>query len=399
MELQEVVVFDAVRSPLGKHGGILRNIRPDDLAAVLIKELINRNKLDPSSIEDVYFGCSNQAGEDNRNVARMAVLLSGLPYTAAGATVNRLCGSGLEAINDAANSIAVGSNDVVIAGGVESMTRAPYVVAKPAKPFDRSPQIFDTTIGWRFINPSMTRTYPPLSMGETAENLAVKYSISRAEQDEYALLSHRKAVEATKSGKLKEEIVPISVSQDGDTVVLDKDEGPRENTSLEALARLKPVFKAGGTVTAGNSSQISDGAAAVLLMSKRICEQHGFKPLAKLVASAVAGVDPSYMGIGPVPATNKLLRRTGLKPDQVDLVELNEAFSAQVLAVLKQLPIKPDRLNPNGGAIALGHPIGCSGARIVTTLLHEMRRRGSKYGLATLCIGVGQGIATLFERV
>ncbi len=398
MELREAVIVDALRTPLGKHGGILRNERPDDLASLVIKRLVKRSNLDSSLIDDVYFGCTNQAGEDNRNVARMAVLLSGLPTSVAGVTVNRLCGSGLEAINQAANAIATGSCEIAIAGGVESMTRAPYVLAKPATPFERTPQIFDSTIGWRFVNPKMTKLYPPLSMGETAENLAEKYRISREEQDEFALQSHRKAVEATKSGKLKDEILPVAVSNGDADATVEKDEGPRENTSLEALARLKPVFRAGGTVTPGNSSPISDGAAGTLVMSRERCDQLGLKPLAKIIGGAVAGVDPSFMGIGPVPATRRILQRLGLNLEEMELVELNEAFASQVLSVLKELPVKKERLNPNGGAIALGHPVGCSGARVAVTLVHEMKRRSSRYGLATLCIGVGQGIATVFER-
>jgi acetyl-CoA acetyltransferase family protein len=328
----------------------------------------------------------------------MAILLSGLPFSIPGVTVNRLCGSGLQAVNDAFRAIRSGEVEIVVAGGVESMTRAPYAIAKPEEPFQRAPMIYDTTLGWRFINPRMSHDYPPISLGQTAENLAEKYQISRSTQDEFALVSHKRAVAATKEGRLRDEIVPVGVSQEEQMIYVEKDEGPRENTSLEALTRLKPVFKEGGTVTAGNSSPLSDGAAALLLMSREMSDKLGMKPLGKVVATAVAGVHPSYMGIGPVPATNKLLKRTGVSLDEIDLVELNEAYAAQILAVLVELPIRPERLNPNGGAIALGHPIGCSGARIATTLLHEMRRRRSRYGLASLCIGVGQGIATLFER-
>lgn len=398
MEIREVFAVDAIRTPIGKFGGVLKDVRPDDLAALMIKSVVNRNGLEPSSIDDVVFGCGNQAGEDNRDVARMAVLLSGLPYTVPGVTVNRLCGSGLEAVNSAANAIATGNAEIVIAGGVESMTRAPYAISKSSKPFERGLQIYDTTIGWRFVNPKMAVVYPPISLGETAENLAEKYKIPRQKQDEFSLDSHKKAVAATKTEKFKEEIIPVVVQKDGETLSVDKDEGPRENTSLEALSRLKPSFKATGTVTAGNSSQISDGAAGILLASRDSCDKLGLRPMARYLGAAVAGVDPSYMGIGPVPATKKLLEKTRFVLEDIDLVEINEAFAAQILAVLEELPVEPRKLNPNGGAIALGHPIGCSGARLVVTLLREMRRRHSKMGLTTLCIGVGQGIATLFEQ-
>jgi 3-oxoadipyl-CoA thiolase len=393
---EEVVVVDAARTPIGRYGGILKSVRPDDLAAVVLRGVIGRTHLDPSSIDDVYFGCSNQAGEDNRNVARMAILLAGIPYTVPGATINRLCGSGLEAVNSAARVIASGEGDIVVAGGVESMTRAPLVMLKPDVAFRRGgASLLDSTIGWRFVNPAFPPEYPPLSMGETAENLAEKYEISRSAQDEFALGSHKKAVDAAKSGRFAEEIVVVNTPENGG---VNADESPRADTSMEKLASLKPAFRKNGTVTAGNSSGINDGAAAVALMRAEKARRLGVKPIAKILGSATAGVHPSYMGIGPVYATRKLLSRIGMSMDEFGIVELNEAFAAQVLACVKEMPeFEIGKMNPNGGAIALGHPLGCSGARLVTTLLHQMRRTGTRYGLATMCIGVGQGISTAFE--
>lgn len=396
---RKVVVVEALRTPVGRYAGILRNVRPDDLGALLIKEVVSRAAVEPSKIDDVYFGCSNQAGEDNRNVARMSLLLAGLPYTVPAATVNRLCGSGLEALNDAARVIWSDEGDILIAGGVESMTRAPLVALKPEVSFKRGGlSLVDSTFGWRFTNPRMVEDYPPLSMGETAENLAEKYRVSRESQDEFALRSHKKAIAAIDSGKFREEIVPVPTPENpaGEGT----DEGPRRDSSLEKLAALKPVFKSGGTVTAGNSSSINDGAAALLLMEEQTAESLSLKPFARILGSATAGVHPSYMGMGPVHATRKLLSRLEMTMGDFGLVELNEAFAAQVLACMEEMPeFELEKTNPNGGAIAIGHPLGCSGARLVTTLLHEMRRSKTRYGLATMCIGVGQGIATAFELV
>jgi len=399
--MPDPVIIDAVRTPVGRYGGALKDVRPDDLAALIIRELVRRNDLDPASIEDVIFGCSNQAGEDNRNVARMAVLLAGLPVAVAGQTVNRLCGSGLQAVATAAQAIRVGEGEIFIAGGVESMTRAPYVTAKPTEPFPRGkPETYDSTIGWRFVNPKMAETYPPCSMGETAEIVAERFGITREEQDAFALESQRRAAQAAAAGRFKDEIVPVVIPRRrGDPLIVDTDEHPRPDTTLERLAQLPPAFKSGGTVTAGNSSGINDGAAGLLLMSTETAAARGNAPRARVVASAVAGVDPSMMGLGPIPATRKVLARTGLSIDDFDVIELNEAFAAQVLACVRELRIPPDRLNPNGGAVALGHPIGCSGARILTTLLYELERRQGRFGLATMCIGVGQGIAVVVERI
>ncbi len=393
------VIVDALRTPMGRYGGILRSVRPDDLGAIVLREVVNRNKLDPALVDDVYFGCSNQGGEDNRNVARMSTLLAGLPYTVPGATVNRLCGSGLEAINSAARVVWSGEGDVLLAGGVESMTRAPLVMLKAEAAFKRGvPELVDSTIGWRFFNPGFPAEYPPLSMGETAENLAEKYSISRSSQDEFALASHRKAVEATRTGRFKDEIVPVRTPERPEGISVD--EGPRPDTSIEKLAALGPAFRKGGTVTAGNSSGINDGASALLVMSEDKAAELGSKPLARVIGSATAGVHPSFMGIGPVYATRKLLKRIGMGLDDFGLVELNEAFAAQVLACVEEMPEFDLKVtNPNGGAIALGHPLGCSGARLATTLVHEMKRTGTRYGLATMCIGVGQGISTAFELI
>jgi len=392
----EAVVVEAVRTPIGRYGGILKSVRPDDLGALVLKEVIQRSRIDPSSVDDVYFGCSNQAGEDNRNVARMAVLLAGMPYSVPGATVNRLCGSGLEAINSAARVIMAGEGDVLLAGGVESMTRAPMVMLKPEAAFMRgAASLVDSTIGWRFVNPAFPKEFPPYSMGETAENLAERYKISRRSQDEFALNSHRKAVDAARAGRFAGEMVAVKTPENENVSV---DEGPRADTTIEKLASLKPAFRKDGTVTAGNSSGINDGAAAIVLMGASKAQDLGVKPIARILGSATAGVHPSYMGIGPVFSTRKLLSRLGMKMDEFGVVELNEAFAAQVLACIEEMPeFEMGKMNPNGGAIALGHPLGCSGARLVTTLLHQMRRTGDRYGLATMCIGVGQGISTAFE--
>ncbi|MBI4495001.1 MAG: thiolase family protein [Chloroflexi bacterium] len=397
----EPVIVAAVRTPVGRYAGVLKDIRPDDLAAHVLRELVARTGLDPTLVEDVILGCANQAGEDNRNVARMALLLAGLPLEVGGQTVNRLCGSGLQAVNSAAQAIMVGAGEVFIAGGVESMTRAPIVFPKAEGAFPRGNIAgYDTTIGWRFINPRLAEQHYPYSMGETAENVAQRWGISRQEQDEFALASHQKAVAAMRAGRFKDEVVPVPVPQRrGEPILVEADEHPRADTSLEKLAALRPAFRKDGTVTAGNSSGINDGAAALLLMARGKAEQLGYQPMARIVSTAVAGVDPAYMGVGPVPAARKALARAGLRLDQIDLVELNEAFAAQSLAVVRDLGIAPARLNPNGGAIALGHPLGCSGARILTTLVHELRRREARYGLATMCIGVGQGIATVVERI
>lgn len=399
--MREAVIVDAVRTPMGRHGGILKDIRPDNLAAHVIVKLVQRTVIPRDEIEDVYLGCTNQAGEDSRNVARNASLLAGLPYTVPGATVSRLCGSGLEAINQAGRAIQTNHGELFIAGGVESMTRAPWVMPKSSEPFARgNVTVYDSVLGWRFPNPRLGELYPLITLGDTAENVAEKYQISRKEQDAFALESHRRAARANEEGVFRDEIAAVEVSQKrGGTVVYDKDEGPRADTSMEKLAALKPSFKKDGTVTAGNSSPLSDGAAALLITTLEKARALKLKPMVRIVASAVAGVHPSYMGIGPIPATQKVLNRAGLSLDQIDLIELNEAFASQALACIKELGIDSKKVNVNGGAIALGHPLGCSGARIMTTLIHEMKRRGSRYGLATMCIGVGQGIATVVERV
>lgn len=397
--LREVFVVDALRTPIGKYGGILKSVRPDDLGAMVIKAIVDRAGADPALLDDIYLGCSNQGGEDNRNVARMATLLAGLPYQVPAATVNRLCGSGLEAVNDAARVIRSGEGDLLIAGGVESMTRAPLVALKPERGFDRGNlSLVDSTIGWRFLNPSFPPEYPPLSMGETAENLAEKYEISREEQDMFALRSHQRAVDAWEGGKFVDEVVPVKTPENQDGVK--QDEGPRKDTNFERLSALKPAFKKGGTVTAGNSSGINDGAAALLLASAKAVDKLHAKPIARYLGSATAGVHPSYMGIGPVDATKKLLGRLSMKMEEFGLVEINEAFAAQVLSCVKEMPqFEIRKMNVNGGAIAVGHPLGCSGARLVTTLAHEMKRTRTRYGLATMCIGVGQGISAAFELV
>lgn len=399
--MQEAVIVDAVRTPIGRYEGALRSVRPDDLAAHVIKGLLERNPwLSPEEIDDVYFGCANQAGEDNRNVARMAILLAGLPESVPGVTVNRLCASGLEAVNLAAAAIKAGLGEVYIAGGTESMTRAPYVMMKPHLSQPRANQVlYDTTLGWRLVNPLMEEKYPPLSLGETAEKVAERYGITREAQDRFALSSQQKAQQAIREGKFTDEILPLHIVEKMKSFLFDTDEHPRPETTLEELARLKPVFKKGGTVTAGNSSGINDGASALLVMSRQKAKSLGIQPMAKVVTSATAGVHPDYMGIGPVPAVKKVLERTKMTLQDVDLIEINEAFAAQVLACIEILNIDLEKVNVNGGAIALGHPLGCSGARIVTTLLHEMKRRKSHFGLATMCVGVGQGVATLFEQV
>jgi 3-oxoadipyl-CoA thiolase len=398
---REVVIISAVRTPIGRYNGILKDVRPDDLGAIVIVEAIRRAGIAPDEIEDVIFGCANQAGEDNRNVARMSLLLAGLPVTVAGQTVNRLCGSGLQAVNSASQAIATNAGDIFVAGGVESMTRAPFVMGKAETAFPRGTiTMHDTTLGWRFINPKLAEMHHPYSMGETAENVAVKYQVSREAQDEFALRSHQRAVAAIEDGRFAEEIIGVPVPQKkGPMVTVTRDEHPRADTSLEALAKLKPAFKKDGTVTAGNAAGINDGAAALVLTTAERAKELGAKPFARIISTAVAGVDPAYMGLGPIYASRKALQRAGLTIDDIDLVEINEAFAAQAIPCAQELKIRPEKLNVNGGAIALGHPLGASGARILTTLLYEMRRRGGHYGLASMCIGVGQGIATVVEMI
>jgi 3-oxoadipyl-CoA thiolase len=396
------VIVDGLRTPFGRYGGALRDVRPDDLAAHVIRALIERTKLDPSVIDDVIIGAANQAGEDNRNVGRMAALLAGLPVEVAGQTVNRLCGSGLQAVVSAAHAVAHGDGSVFVAGGAESMTRAPLVTAKPSAAFPRGEQtLFDTTLGWRFTNPRLADAYYPYSMGETAENVVERCGVSREEQDAFALTSQRRWKAAYDAGRFADEVVGIGVpgSKRGETATFDTDEHPRPETTPESLAALKPAFKrdASGSVTAGNSSGINDGAAALLVMSESRARELRLRPMARFVASAVAGVDPATMGLGPIPASRKALERAGLSVDDLDLVELNEAFAAQAVPVIRELGLDPEKVNVNGGAIAIGHPLGASGARLAATLVHEMRRRGARYGLATMCIGVGQGIAAVFE--
>ena len=400
--MREVVIVAAARTPIGKYAGALRHVRPDDMSALVLRELAQRAKLDPSDIEDVMWGCSNQAGEDNRNVARMALLAADFPENVAGATLNRLCGSGLQAINSASHAIASDCGDIFLAGGVESMTRAPYVMPKPESEFARGPHLYDTTLGARMYNPKLTeRGYPPISMGETAENVAERYRIPRNQQDEFAYASQHKTGDAQRSGAFDRELIGVPVPGNGKTAadrIVIVDEPPRPDVTMEQLAKLKPVFREGGTVTAGNSSGINDGAAGIVLMSADEAKRRGLKPMARIVTSAVAGVDPNCMGLGPIPATQKALVRANLRIDDVDLIELNEAFAAQSLACVRELEIPIERVNVNGGAIAIGHPLGCSGARIMVTLLHAMEARGAKRGLATMCIGVGQGISTIVER-
>jgi len=395
--MQTAYVIDAVRTPIGKYGGALSGMRPDDLLAHIIKVLVKRNEnIDVNAIEDVIAGAANQSGEDNRNVARMAALLAGLPVSVAGNTVNRLCASGLQAVMDATRAIACGDGELIIACGVESMSRAPFVIPKSNAAFAREPQIYDTTLGWRFVNKRLSEMYYPYTMGETAENVARRWNISRNAQDEFALESQQKFAKAQAAGKWKDEIVPVQVQIGKEVFDFDIDEHPRL-TSLEKLGQLKPAFAKDGTVTAGNSSGINDGSAAMLLASEAAVKKYGLNPIAKVSSMAVAGVDPAIMGIGPVPATKKALQRAGISVAELDLIELNEAFASQSIACIHDLGLDLEKVNVNGGAIALGHPLGCSGVRISTTLLHEMRRRKVKYGLATMCIGVGQGAAVVYE--
>jgi 3-oxoadipyl-CoA thiolase len=399
-ELEEAVVVATARTPMGRYGGQLKDVRPDDLAATAIREAVSRAGIGPGEVDDVIFGCANQAGEDNRNVARMSLLLAGLPVEVPGQTVNRLCGSGMQATISAAREIQSGGARVMVAGGVESMTRAPWVMAKPGAPYARGPQTaYDTALGWRLVNPRMAEMYGTLQMGETAERVAAKYEVDREAQDEFALRSHRNAVAAQQAGRFGPEIVPVQVPQrKGEPLLLTEDEGPRADSSPEALAGLRPAFQKDGTVTAGNSSPLNDGAAALVLMSAEEARKRGLEPMARFVAAAAAGVHPDYMGIGPVPATQRALDAAGIRTGDVDLVELNEAFAAQSIACMRLLGLAEDRVNVNGGAIALGHPLGCSGARLVGTLVLEMQRRDARYGLATMCIGVGQGIASVWQR-
>jgi 3-oxoadipyl-CoA thiolase len=396
----EALIVDAVRTPMGRFAGQLSTVRPDDLASRAIEAAVERTGLRRDDVDDVYFGNANGAGEENRNVARMAALLAGLPVEVPGATVNRLCASGLEAVNQAARSIMVGEGDLLLGGGVESMSRAPWVMMKPERGFARGGvELVDTVLGWRLVNPRMAERYSTESMGETAENVAERYGVSREDQDAFAYESHKRAVAAQESGRFDDEIVTVEAPQPkGDPVTIHSDEGPRPDIDMERLAKLRPVFREGGTVTAGNASPLNDGAACVVLATKEKASELGLEPMARIVSTGSAGVDPGYMGIGPVPATRKALERAGLTIDDIDLVELNEAFAAQVLASIRELGIPHEKLNVNGGAIALGHPLGCSGARLLTTLVHEMRRRGVRYGLATMCIGVGQGLATIVEN-
>jgi 3-oxoadipyl-CoA thiolase len=399
----EAVIVDALRTPMGAYRGALSGVRPDDLAAHVVAAAVERNGLDPARIDDVYMGAANQAGEDNRDVARMAALLAGLPVEVPGVTVNRLCASGLEAVNQASRALRLGEGDVYLAGGVESMSRAPWVMPKPESGLPRGEQtLYDTTLGWRMINPRMAERYSTEVMGETAENVAERYGIERSEQDRFALQSHQRAVAAGKEGRFDEQIVPIEVpsgKRGEDPVTLTEDEGPREDTSPEKLAKLSPIFREGGSVTAGNASTLNDGAACLVLATEESARELGKEPLARVVSIGVAGVDPAYMGVGPIPAARRALDAAGLDLGQVELIELNEAFASQVLACAGELGIDEERLNVNGGAIALGHPLGCSGARLMTTLVWEMRQRGARYGMATLCVGVGQGVATIVESL
>ncbi len=399
--IREAWIVASLRTPFGRYGGALASVRPDDLAAAVIRALVERTGIDAALIEDVILGCANQAGEDNRNVARMAALLAGLPVEVGGLTVNRLCGSGLQAVNSAAHAIAVGDGDVFIAGGVESMSRAPYVMLKPEMAFERGTHdLVDTTLGWRFVNPALAASHHPYSMGETGENVAERLGIGREVQDAFALASQRRTAAASAEGRFAEQLVPISVPQrKGEPTVVDADEQPRPDTSAEALARLRPAFREGGTVTAGNSSGINDGASAALIVEAGRARSLGLAPMARIVATAVAGVDPAVMGLGPIPATRKALDRAGLTVADLDLVELNEAFASQSVACIRELGLDPERVNVDGGAIALGHPLGASGGRLITSLVHGLRRTGGRYGLATMCIGVGQGIATIVERI
>jgi 3-oxoadipyl-CoA thiolase len=397
------VVVDGLRTPFGRYGGALREVRPDDMAAHVIHALLERAGVEAAAVDDVILGAANQAGEDNRNVGRMAALLAGMPVEVAGQTVNRLCGSGMQAVIAAAHAIVAGDGDLFVAGGTESMTRAPFVMAKPSAAFPRGEQtLYDTTLGWRFTNPRLADAFYPYSMGETAENVVERCGVSREEQDRFALESQRRWGAAQAAGRFAEEVVPIEVpGAKGATTTVDRDEHPRPETTLEQLAGLKPAFKrdASGSVTAGNSSGINDGAAALLVTSEARARELGLRPMARMIGSAVAGVDPATMGLGPIPASRSALERAGLSVADLDLVELNEAFAAQALPVMRELELDPEKVNVNGGAIAIGHPLGASGARLVATLLHEMRRRGARHGLATMCIGVGQGIASVWESV
>ncbi len=396
--MKPVYIIDAIRTPIAKYGGALSSVRPDDLLAHVIKELMIRNaKIDINAVEDVIAGDANQAGEDNRNVARMAALLAGLPVTVPGTTVNRLCASGLQAIMDASRAIMCGDGDLYIAGGVESMTRAPFVMAKAESAFSRKPEVYDSTLGWRFSNNKLSAMYYPYSMGETGENVAMKWRISRHAQDEFAFESQQKYFEALDAGKWKDEIITVETDTKEGKIIFDRDEHPRK-TSMEKLAALKPAFAKEGTVTAGNSSGINDGSAAMLLASEVAVKKYNLQPIARVVSMAVAGVDPSVMGMGPVPATLKALQRAGLKVNDLDLIELNEAFASQAIACIHDLSLDLEKVNVNGGAISIGHPLGCSGVRISTTLLYEMKRRNAKYGLATMCVGVGQGAAIVFSE-
>jgi acetyl-CoA C-acetyltransferase/3-oxo-5,6-didehydrosuberyl-CoA/3-oxoadipyl-CoA thiolase len=399
--LKEAWIVEALRTPFGRYGGALAGVRPDDLAATVLEAVVARSGINAADIDDVILGCANQAGEDNRNVARMALLVAGYPVEVPGQTVNRLCGSGLQALAAAANAIAVGDAEVVVAGGVESMSRAPLVTLKPESGLERgNRELVDTTIGWRFVNPRLHAKYPAISLGETAERVADQWHVSREAQDELALASQQRAAAAATSGVHAEEIVPVSIPQrSGAPIVVDRDEHPRPDTSAAALAKLKPAFAADGTVTAGNASGINDGAAALLVVESERARALGLKPYARIVATAVAGVDPSVMGAGPIPAIKKLLERTGLTVADIDRVELNEAFASQAVACITELGLDPAKTNVHGGAIALGHPLGASGARMATTLVRELRRSGGRYGIAAMCIGVGQGIAMLVERV
>ncbi len=399
--MPEAYVIDAIRTPMGAYRGALAGVRPDDLAAHTIAAVVERTGVDPAQITDVYLGAANQSGEDNRDVARMAALLAGLPESVPGATVNRLCGSGLEAINAAARAVKLGEGDFYLGGGVESMSRAPWVVGKPERVLPRGPQtMHDTTLGWRFVNPRMAELgISTESMGETGENVAERYGISREDQDAFGLRSHQRAVAAAEAGVFAEEIVPIEAPKGRETVTVESDEGPRADASLEKMAKLRPAFREGGTVTAGNASTLNDGAACTLIASEAGAKELGAEPLARVVAFGVAGVDPAYMGIGPALAIPRALAAASLELGDIDLIELNEAFASQVLACARELGIDEEKLNVNGGAIALGHPLGCSGARLATTLVRELRRRGGKYGIATMCVGVGQGLATVFEAV
>ncbi|MEB3300272.1 MAG: acetyl-CoA C-acyltransferase [Candidatus Sericytochromatia bacterium] len=400
MPVAEALVYSAVRTPIGRLGGALASVRPDDLAALALREAMQRGGLDESQLEDVILGCANQAGEDNRNVARMAALLAGLPLASGGQTVNRLCGSGLQAVISATHAIRADEGRMFLAGGVESMTRAPFVMAKAEKAFSRELQVHDTSLGWRFVNPRLAKIHHPYAMGETAENVAERYGISREDQDAFALRSQQAWERASQAGLFAGEIVPVPVSgRRGEVVEVAVDEHPRPGTTLGDLAKLKPAFREGGSVTAGNASGLNDGAAALLVASDRLEPPAGVQPLARIVTSAVAGVDPAVMGVGPVPAVRKALARAGLKVGDLDAVELNEAFAAQALACIRELEIDPERVNPLGGAIALGHPLGMSGARILTTLIHHLRRTNGRFGLATMCVGVGQGIAVVVERL